>query len=121
MDKVGALPYFNGRNDQFGFGRLNVLNAVKEAQQAGGPPALKGTIVQLGSGASKGPAFFLQTADGRVFLLHRYTGEEGTARLVLELQSLDYLSRFAGTTRTVSFAQRQDTPSGVILWGVSLT
>jgi thermitase len=120
-DKVGALPYFNGRNDQFGFGRLNVLNAVKEAQQAGGPPTLNGTIVQLGSGASKVPAFFLQMADGRVFLLHRYTGEEGTARSVLELQSLEYLSRFAGTTRTVSFAQRQDTPSGVILWGVSLT
>lgn len=36
-DKVGSLPYTNGRNDQFGHGRLNVLAAlqVSQPQQAG--------------------------------------------------------------------------------------
>lgn len=31
-DKVGPLPYPNGRNDRMGHGRLNVLEAVKAAQ-----------------------------------------------------------------------------------------
>lgn len=31
-DKVGGFPYVNGRNDQFGFGRLNVLAAVQAVQ-----------------------------------------------------------------------------------------
>ena len=30
-DKVGTEPYINGRNDQFGHGRLNVLAAVQQA------------------------------------------------------------------------------------------
>ncbi len=30
-DKVGAVPYTNGRNDQMGFGRLNVLAALQLA------------------------------------------------------------------------------------------
>jgi len=30
-DKVGALPYVNGRNDQMGYGRLNVRKAVQAA------------------------------------------------------------------------------------------
>ena len=30
-DKVGSTPYVNGRNDQFGFGRLNCLAAVQLA------------------------------------------------------------------------------------------
>ncbi|UWQ32464.1 S8 family serine peptidase [Leisingera sp. M527] len=30
-DKVGPLPYVNGRNDRMGYGRLNVLRAVKAA------------------------------------------------------------------------------------------
>ncbi len=31
-DKVGPLPYANGRNDRMGYGRLNVLRAVKAAR-----------------------------------------------------------------------------------------
>ncbi|MCC6776081.1 MAG: S8 family serine peptidase [Hyphomicrobiales bacterium] len=31
-DKVGAAPYVAGRNDFFGFGRLNVLRAIQSAQ-----------------------------------------------------------------------------------------
>ncbi|MEH6651110.1 MAG: S8 family serine peptidase [Motiliproteus sp.] len=36
-DKAGSIPYTNGRNDQFGHGRLNVLSAlqVSQPQQAG--------------------------------------------------------------------------------------
>lgn len=33
-DKVGQFPYRNGRNDYFGHGRLNVLNAVQAALDA---------------------------------------------------------------------------------------
>jgi subtilisin family serine protease len=32
-DKVGATPYVGGRNDFFGFGRLNVLRAIQRTQQ----------------------------------------------------------------------------------------
>ena len=32
-DKVGPIPYDNGRNDRMGHGRLNVLRAVKAAMQ----------------------------------------------------------------------------------------
>lgn len=32
-DKVGAAPYVEGRNDFFGFGRLNVLRAIQTVQQ----------------------------------------------------------------------------------------
>lgn len=32
-DKVGPVPYRNGRNDQMGHGRLNVLRAVKATKQ----------------------------------------------------------------------------------------
>lgn len=35
-DKIGAYPYISGRNDYFGYGRLNVANAVRLAY----PPAL---------------------------------------------------------------------------------
>lgn len=30
-DKVGDLPYYNGRNDHMGFGRINAYKAVQEA------------------------------------------------------------------------------------------
>lgn len=33
-DKVGAAPYPQGRNDQFGYGRLNVLAAIQAAKAA---------------------------------------------------------------------------------------
>ncbi len=33
-DKVGGLHYFQGRNDQMGYGRLNVERAVKEARRS---------------------------------------------------------------------------------------
>ncbi|MEZ4733758.1 MAG: S8 family serine peptidase [Caldilineaceae bacterium] len=32
-DKVGKLPYFQGRNDQMGYGRLNVARAVEAARR----------------------------------------------------------------------------------------
>ncbi len=32
-DKVGPIPYINGRNDSMGYGRLNVYRAVREAQE----------------------------------------------------------------------------------------
>lgn len=32
-DKVGVAPYHDGRNDYFGYGRLNVLKAVQAAMQ----------------------------------------------------------------------------------------
>lgn len=38
-DKVGQFPYVNGRNDHFGHGRLNVLEAVLGAKGTAGPSA----------------------------------------------------------------------------------
>ncbi|MEI9888742.1 MAG: S8 family serine peptidase [Rhizomicrobium sp.] len=37
-DKIGPLPYTGGRNDQFGHGRLNVLNAVLAARNGAANP-----------------------------------------------------------------------------------
>lgn len=119
-DKTGTMPYVNGRNDQFGFGRLNALNAVIKAQSMNNTQSVQGTIIQFGLDKSKGAAYYLQTTDEHLFLLHRYTGEEVAARSVLETQSLTYLSQFLGTTRTVAFVRRQDTPFGSILWGTSV-
>lgn len=34
-DKVGAYPYFNGRNDYLGYGRLNAAKAVRQALAPG--------------------------------------------------------------------------------------
>jgi thermitase len=118
-DKVGSQPYVNGRNDQFGYGRLNVLKAVQMAQPQGGQNLLRGTIVQFGVGPTKAGAFFLQTANGDTFLLRRYTENDIAAGPILEAQSLSYLSQFLGSDRVVTYLQRQDTPHGSILWGVS--
>ena len=120
-DKVGTLPYWGGRNDQFGNGRLNVLKAVQKAQSTNGGSAIHGTIAQLTTGTSAGAAFFLHTASGESHLLRRYSGEEGSNWSVLEHQSLTYLSQYVGTERTVNYLRKQDTPSGSILWGVSVT
>ncbi|MBS3953554.1 MAG: S8 family serine peptidase [Methylomicrobium sp.] len=120
-DKVGSLPYIGGRNDQFGYGRLNVLKAVQKALNTNSQAPLQGTIKQFGTGASKGAAFFLQTASQESYLLRRYTGEEGTSSAILETQSLAYLAQFAGSKRTVTYARKQDTPSGTILWGVTIS
>jgi len=120
-DKVGSLPYMNGRNDQFGNGRLNVLKAVQIAQNQGGQVSLQGTVVQFGAGLTKAGAFFLQMANGDTFLLRRHTGNETAAGPILEAQSLSYLAQFAGPNRTVTYLQRQDTPQGSILWGVTVS
>ncbi len=37
-DKVGSVPYFRGRNDLMGYGRLNVEKAVLRALGTGGEP-----------------------------------------------------------------------------------
>jgi thermitase len=119
--KVGAVPYVDGRNDQFGYGRLNVYRAVQIAQGTAGHGVLEGDIVSFGSGMVKAGAFFLQTAMGETFLLRRYMGNEAVAWPILEAQSLSYLAPFAGFKRMVTFQRRQDTPEGSILWGVSLS
>ena len=36
-DKVGSIPYVEGRNDHMGYGRLNVERAVRAARAAGAP------------------------------------------------------------------------------------
>ena len=119
-DKVGSLPYVNGRNDQFGNGRVNALRAVQQTQKSANVADIQGVILAFESGGSKGAAFFLQTTTGEVFLLRHYTGEEGAPWSVIETQSLAYLSQFVDSQRTVSFTRRQNTASGPILWGVSV-
>jgi subtilisin family serine protease len=119
-DKIGSLPYTAGRNDQLGYGRLNVLKALQQVQTPAAAAPLQGTVKQLAGASMKGAAYYLQTTKGEVFLLRHYTGDEGAAWSVLESQNLTYLSQFVDSKRTVHFARRQDTPFGSILWGVNL-
>lgn len=123
-DKVGSLPYIGGRNDQFGYGRLNVLEAVRKAQAGvGASVPLQGNIVQLDGGHGAGvAAFALRDGQGKSYLLRRYTGEEGGAWSVLEAQNLAYLGPLVGNQRrTVDYVRKQETPAGAILWGVSVS
>jgi subtilisin family serine protease len=119
-DKVGALPYVGGRNDQFGAGRLNVLKMLQKVLGPAAPAPMQGSIKQLAVGNAKGAAYVLQTAQGQVFLLRHYTGLEDADRAVLEGQSLAYLAGFVGANRKVAYSRRQDTPQGAILWGATV-
>ena len=118
-DKVGSLPYTNGRNDQMGYGRLNVLRALQ--QVTGEATPLAGTIRQIGSGQPKAGAFYLETEDGGTYLLRAYQGSEAAVWPILEEQSLTYLAPFSGQQVTVAYTRRQDTAHGTILWGVSIS
>jgi thermitase len=118
-DKVGAASYVNGRNDQMGHGRLNVLTAVEATLGVNAP--IKGVIKQ--AEAPKGPpigAFVLETDEGEVFFLRTYQGFEAIAWDVLEARSLAYLARFSGKRVTVYYTRRQNSTHGSILWGVSV-
>lgn len=119
-DKVGALPYAGGRNDQFGNGRLNVLKMLQKVVGPAQPTPILGSIKQIVQGSAKGAGYILQTAQGQVFLLRHYTGQEVADWAVLEAQSLSYLAGFVGANRKVAFSRRQDTPQGSILWGATI-
>lgn len=119
-DKVGALPYAGGRNDQFGNGRLNVLKMLQKVVGPAQPAPIQGSIKQIVQGSAKGAGYILQTAQGQVFLLRHYTGQEAADWFVLEAQSLSYLAGFIGANRKVAFSRRQDTPQGSILWGATI-
>ncbi len=118
-DKVGATPYVNGRNDQMGYGRLNVASAVE--QVTGGPRTSMGTIRQAGSASAKTSAFYLEADDGLSYLLRSYHGFEALSWPILEEQSLSYFEPFMDQYVTVTFARRQDTPQGSVLWGASVS
>jgi thermitase len=117
-DKVGSQPYVNGRNDQMGSGRLNVLAAVRAARNGSGPIA--GTVV-----AATGPngtlaAFYLNTPAGEHYLLRHYQGHEAMDIASLEHQSLAYFAPYANQPVTIHYGRRQDTPQGPILWGARI-
>ncbi len=119
-DKVGSAIYVNGRNDQMGCGRLNVLKAIETA--LGGNAPIRGVVVraEVPDGPSVG-AFALKTDSEEVFLLKTYQGFEAVAWQVLEEQSMTYLARFEGQNVKVHYARRQDSPYGSVLWGVSIS
>jgi thermitase len=119
-DKVGGVPYVNGRNDQMGYGRLNVLKALEAA--LGERLPLEGTIEQAHlSDGSAIAAFALKADRGDIFLLHSYQGSEALDWQVLQEQSLNYLTQFLGKRVKISYARNQVSSNGNILWGVSVT
>jgi subtilisin family serine protease len=121
-DKVGPLPYVDGRNDFMGFGRVNVREAVERALgQSGEANTLKGVIRQVGQAQPRAATIYLETDSGGTYGLKAYTGVEALAWQVLEERSLAYLSQFIGQEATVAFARRQDSARGTMLWGVTVT
>ncbi|MFP4349474.1 MAG: S8 family serine peptidase [Desulfococcaceae bacterium] len=59
-DKVGPIPYIQGRNDAMGYGRVNVLEAVRAARKIPEPPPTE-PVPPI----SEAPAFRMRvTADG---------------------------------------------------------
>jgi thermitase len=119
-DKVGGVAYVNGRNDQMGYGRLNVLKAVEAA--LGERLPLEGTIEQARlSDGSEIAAFALKADRGNIFLLHSYQGSEAADWQVLQEQSLNYFTQFLGKRVKISYARKQVSSNGNILWGVSVT
>jgi len=118
-DKVGGVAYVNGRNDQMGYGRLNVLKAVEAVLGENLP--LEGTIEQACLSDGKAiAAFALKTDRGEIFLLHSYQGSEALDWQVLQEQSLNYLTQFSGKRVKVRYARKQVCSNGNILWGVSV-
>lgn len=119
-DKVGSLRYVNGRNDRMGYGRINVLEAVRQAQ-AGAARELVGTVkrVTVGDG-TPAPAYALLTEDNGAHLLRTYQGFEAEPLDVLERQSLARISLHEGRQVRLRCARRQDTPHGSVLWGVTI-
>lgn len=115
-DKVGREPYHNGRNDQMGYGRLNVLRAV-QAAISGTRSELEGAVRQIGGKEPHAAAFYLETKDGGTYLLKSHQGFEAVSMEALEQQSLAYFEPFRGKNVRVRFARRQETRQGVILWG----
>jgi thermitase len=118
-DKVGGVAYVNGRNDQMGYGRLNVLKAVEIALGENLP--LEGTIEQARlSDGNVLAAFVLKTDRGEIFLLNSYQGIEAVDWQVLQEQSLNYLIQFLDKRVKVRYARKQVSSNGNILWGVSV-
>lgn len=119
-DKVGSQPYINGRNNQFGSGRLNVLNAIVAATDQ--PRVKEGTILPFSTAAQRAGVFVLTLDDGESsYLLKNFDGSEGAPIDQLELHSLAELSTYEGQRVSVTFARQQDTPQGTILWGCQIS
>jgi subtilisin family serine protease len=112
-DKVGSVPYVNGRNDRMGYGRLNVYRAVQTALGLG--LSVQGQITKAAPAS-----FVLRTNTGEEFLLRRYQGSEGVSWHLLENQNLVYLAQFEGQQVMVQYSRRQDSGQGSILWGASV-
>lgn len=117
--KVGNLPYMNERNDQMGYGRLNVFQAIKHIFEK--PMAIKGFIRQIGNGNPRAGAFYLEDKNGGTYLLRMYQGFEAVSWQILEEQNLRKIANFVDQKVTVQFSRRQDTPFGIILWGVAIS
>jgi hypothetical protein len=112
-DKVGGVAYVNGRNDQMGYGRLNVLKAVEIALGENLP--LEGTIEQARlSDGNVLAAFALKTDRGEIFLLNSYQGIEAVDWQVLQEQSLNYLIQFLDKHVKVRYARKQVSSNGNI-------
>ena len=117
-DKVGQEPYVNGRNDQMGAGRVNVLRAVQAAQTT--RRSLDGTVRQIAGSTARAGGFYLEQPAGDTYLLRAYHGYEAVASEVLEAQSMAYFANYLDKRVTVNFGRRQSSPYGDILWGARM-
>jgi len=125
-DKVGRDPYFQGRNDKLGYGRVNAWRAIRSVRSDAEQPVveseenvLRGTVKQFRSGGTQAAVFYLEQ-DGAVYLLKTYEG--GTAGMISELEqnSLMTLSGFESHQVKVRYSLLQQTPQGEIIWGAQL-
>jgi subtilisin family serine protease len=126
-DKVGRYAYESGRNNYFGYGRLNVYRAAQyvfSGQSTGGAPQLvpvpdgppseirdrvSGSVERLmDSQSNRASAFGVATDDSEVLVLN-----PGPPDRVAE--NLEQYARWAGQRVTLSFSSRVETNFGTVL------
>jgi len=138
--KVGPLAYGVDRDEEYGYGRLDLAAALARIdQQAGGavskPPSTPGSAdVQAGPPATPlvptatgllarlplpHAVYTLAAADGRPAVVHAFAPAE--ALTVAQMQAADDVAfgSLAGQVRTLRYGANTSTPYGAVLWGAT--
>ncbi len=131
-DKVGGAPYADGKNEYYGFGRVNALRAIERTlamsgrEEPAGPPPdgvapavkLHGSVGRVNAGGNI-PAYALKDGD-RTYLLRAYDDRDLESVPVAECEkrSLDTLHALEGRDIDATCSSLQTTPYGDIAWGI---
>ncbi len=143
-DKVGELPYADGRNDQLGWGRLNVEAALsllagqappaddepEDDEPVDDGPGEDGPDDDEGQAGPGGqvtgivrralanlPVFYLKPPDSPSALLQSAPAEAAVTPGRLLADNIAAFAALEGQETTIAFDTRQETAPGIVLWG----